>query len=91
MNQKSQSLQTGLLQKPLIPIAHLYHAPTHTTLAVFTYEEAPEDPVWATFPVFRWHISEKCDYFFKLIKERLWSIENYDSSLNNERKIYKDE
>lgn len=31
--------------------------------AVFTYEEAPEDPVWATFPVFRWHISEKCDYF----------------------------
>lgn len=59
--------------------------------AVFTYEEAPKDPVWATFPVFRWHISEKCDYFFKLIKERLWSIENYDSALINERKIYKDE
>lgn len=34
MSCKSQSLQTGLLQKPLIPIAHLYHAPTHTTLYV---------------------------------------------------------
>lgn len=35
MSCKPQSLQTGLLQKPLIPIAHLYHAPTHTTLAVY--------------------------------------------------------
>lgn len=59
--------------------------------AVFTYNEAPEDPVWATFPVFQWNISEKCDYFFRLIKDRLRNIENYDSALIHEQKIYKDE
>lgn len=35
MSQEFQSLQPGLLQKPLTPIAYLYHAPTHTTLAVY--------------------------------------------------------
>ena len=59
--------------------------------ALFTYEEAPEDEVWATFPFFRWNISEKCDYFFRLIKERLYSIDNYNSALTNERKIYKED
>lgn len=58
--------------------------------ALFTYENAPEDPVWATFPFFRRNISEKCDYFFRLIKERLYSIDNYNSALTNERKIYED-
>lgn len=59
--------------------------------ALFTYENAPEDPVWAIFPFFRWNISEKCDYFFRLIKERLYSIDNYNSALTNERKIYEDD
>lgn len=59
--------------------------------ALFTYEETPEDAVWANFPFFRWNISEKCDYFFRLIKERLYSIDNYNSALTNERKIYKED
>ena len=32
--------------------------------AVFTYEEAPNDPEWATFPFFRWNVSEKDLGFF---------------------------
>ena len=35
--------------------------------ALFTYENAPEDPVWATFPFFRWNISEKCDTILSTI------------------------
>ena len=42
--------------------------------AVFTYEEAPNDPEWATFPFFRWNVSEKDLGFFRLIRERLFSI-----------------
>lgn len=34
--------------------------------AVFTYEEAPNDPEWATFPFFRWNVSEKDLGFFRL-------------------------
>ena len=34
--------------------------------AVFTYEEAHNDPEWATFPFFRWNVSEKDLGFFRL-------------------------
>lgn len=56
--------------------------------AVFTYEEAPNDPEWATFPTFRWNVSEKEPGFFRLIKERLFSIEKYNTSTIHNKKVY---
>ena len=56
--------------------------------AVFTYEEAPNDPEWATFPFFRWNVSEKDLGFFRLIRERLFSIEEYNTSTVNNKKVY---
>lgn len=56
--------------------------------AVFTYEEAPNDPEWATFPFFRWNVSEKDLGFFRLIRERLFSIEEYNISTVHNKKVY---
>ncbi len=56
--------------------------------AVFTYEEAPNDSEWATFPTFRWNVSEKELGFFRLIRERLFSIEEYNSSTVHDKKVY---
>lgn len=39
--------------------------------AVFTYEEAPNDPEWATFPFFRWNVSEKDLGFFSTYKRTI--------------------
>lgn len=49
--------------------------------AVFTFEEAPDDPEWLTAPYFRWNISHKSKEdanFFQLIKNKLRDIEKYE-------------
>lgn len=56
--------------------------------AVFTYEEAPEDSEWFTAPTFRWNVSEKCMYFFRLIRERLYCMEEFESKETWYRKVY---
>ena len=43
--------------------------------AVFTYENVIEDSEKMTAPYFKWNISEKCDYFFNLIKDKISDIE----------------
>ncbi|MGN1216926.1 MAG: hypothetical protein ACI4TD_03005 [Phocaeicola sp.] len=50
--------------------------------AVFTFENAPEDPEWLTAPYFKWNISHKDLYFIDLIKQRIQII--IESEANNE-------
>ena len=47
--------------------------------AVFTYEDAPENSEWQTAPTFRWNISHKSREFFRIIKDRLHSVETYNT------------
>jgi hypothetical protein len=54
--------------------------------AVFTYEEAPDDPEWMTAPYFRWNISQKFkedENFFQLIKDKISHIEKYEEHESN--------
>lgn len=46
--------------------------------AIFTFEEAPNDPEWQTAPYFRWRLSHDDPYFIQLIKNVLLNIENND-------------
>lgn len=43
--------------------------------AVFTFEEAPDDPEWQTAPYFRWRLSHDDAHFILLIKNILFNIE----------------
>lgn len=47
--------------------------------AVFTFENAPEDPEWLTAPYFRWNLSDKDTNFLELIQERIKCIIKYAS------------
>lgn len=54
--------------------------------AVFTFEEAPNDPEWLTAPYFRWNISHKFkedENFYQLIKNKISHIENYEEHESN--------
>ena len=42
------------------------------------------------FPIFSVEHIGEMRLLFRLIKERLYSIDNYNSALTNERKIYED-
>jgi hypothetical protein len=50
--------------------------------ALFTFEDAPDDPEWQTAPYFRWRLSHDDEYFIQLIKNVLLNIEKN----NNENK-----
>lgn len=51
--------------------------------AVFTFEEAPDNPEWLTAPYFRWNISKKDESFFWLIKDKISHIEKYEENESN--------
>lgn len=55
--------------------------------AVFTFEDAAPDPTWLTVPTFRWIVCKtwkECDLFW-FIRQRLTSIEKYNSDLQNKK------
>lgn len=46
--------------------------------ALFTYENAPNDPEWLTAPYFRWNLSSKDQDFINLIISKINNIKNYE-------------
>lgn len=46
--------------------------------ALFTYEDAPDNPDWLTAPYFRWNLSSKDQDFINLIISKINNIKNYE-------------
>lgn len=53
--------------------------------AVFTYEEAPNNPDWVIPPYFRWNLSDRDWYFLELVKKRLECLATAGENTRNSK------